>query len=335
MRALVIGGTGFIGAPTVRALADAGHAVAIYHRGETKSDLPVQQIFGSIRELEQHAGEFTAFQPDVVIDFLLGSGEQADRLVRVFQPIGSRLVGISSMDVYRACGVTHGTEDAPVDNAPLSEDAPLREHLDLYGPDVLDELRAEIAWLEDSYDKIPVERAILSAGGIVVRLPMVYGPGDPHHRFWPTLKRMVDRRPFILLEDDYARWRAPRGYVDNVAYGIALTAMHPQAGGIYNLSDETTYSELRWTEKLAVAAVWSGRLIILPKGRLPGRLQKHFNFEQHWIPDTTRIRREIGYRERIETREALRRLVAWERDNAPPGLQFDEEYALEDEALSI
>lgn len=308
----------------------------MFHRGETtNSDVPVHHIHGSIHELEQHAGEIAAFQPDVVIDFLLASGDQADRLVRCIQPIGSRLVAISSMDVYRACGVTHGTEDGDVDNTPLGEDAPLRQHLNLYGPEVLDAIRDRVPWMEDTYDKIPVERAILAARGVVIRLPLVYGPGDPNHRYWPTLKRMVDRRPFILLDDGRARWRTPRGYVDNVAHGIALTAMHPEASGPYNLSDETTYSEMRWTEKLAVAAVWSGRLVIVPKERLPFRLQRALNFEQHWIPDTSRIRREIGYREKVETREGLRRMVAWEREHAPTDLDLAEEYALEDEALTL
>lgn len=331
MRTLVIGGTGFIGTPTVRELLDAGHTVAVYHRGQTSSDLPVEHIEGDVHSIEDCADRFAAFAPDLVIDFLLASGEQAERRTRLFQ--GSRILAISSMDVYRVCGVTQGTESAAIDNTHLREDSPLRENLDLYGPDVLSQLRHRLPWLGDSYDKIPVEQAVLAAGGIVVRLPMVYGPGDPNHRYWPTLKRMLDRRPFILLEDGFARWRAPRGYVENVAHGIALLATRPDATGIYNLSDETTYSELRWTEKLAVAAIWSGRLVIVTKERIPSKLQKPLNYEQHWIPDTSRIRREVGYREKIETREALRRLVAWERTNGPAELDLEEEYLLEEEAL--
>ena len=40
MRALVIGGTGFIGPWVVRGLAEAGCSVAVLHRGEHKSQLP-------------------------------------------------------------------------------------------------------------------------------------------------------------------------------------------------------------------------------------------------------------------------------------------------------
>jgi nucleoside-diphosphate-sugar epimerase len=37
------------------------------------------------------------------------------------------------------------------------------------------------------------------------------------------------------------------------------------------------------------------------------------NLAQHWVVDTSRIRRELGYRERIAREEAIRRTVAWER----------------------
>jgi hypothetical protein len=58
------------------------------------------------------------------------------------------------------------------------------------------------------------------------------------------------------------------------------------------------------------------------------------NLDQHWAVDSTRIRRELGYREPIAAREAIARTIAWERAN-PPAIdrrQFD--YAAEDAALS-
>lgn len=40
MNILVIGGTRFIGAHVVRQLADGGHAVSVYHRGQHEPELP-------------------------------------------------------------------------------------------------------------------------------------------------------------------------------------------------------------------------------------------------------------------------------------------------------
>ena len=63
------------------------------------------------------------------------------------------------------------------------------------------------SWVDAGYDKIAVEEAVLACptvSGTVLRLPMVYGPGDPLHRFFPLLKRIADKRQAILLADDLA-----------------------------------------------------------------------------------------------------------------------------------
>jgi nucleoside-diphosphate-sugar epimerase len=43
--------------------------------------------------------------------------------------------------------------------------------------------------------------------GTVLRLPAVYGPGDPYRRFHPYIKRMLDLRPVILLDSTQYEWR--------------------------------------------------------------------------------------------------------------------------------
>jgi len=47
-RLLILGGTGFLGAHVVRLLAERGHAVCVFNRGQTKEDLPasVQHVSG-------------------------------------------------------------------------------------------------------------------------------------------------------------------------------------------------------------------------------------------------------------------------------------------------
>jgi nucleoside-diphosphate-sugar epimerase len=48
VRALVIGGTGFSGPHVVRRLHAMGHDVIVFHRGETRAELPpgVEEIAG-------------------------------------------------------------------------------------------------------------------------------------------------------------------------------------------------------------------------------------------------------------------------------------------------
>ena len=40
MRVFVVGGTRFIGPAVVRALSEVGHSVAVYHRGQSRAQLP-------------------------------------------------------------------------------------------------------------------------------------------------------------------------------------------------------------------------------------------------------------------------------------------------------
>ena len=60
---------------------------------------------------------------------------------------------------------------------------------------------------------------------------MVHGPRDYQHRLFPYLKRMDDGRPAIVLDEDRARMRVTRGYVEDVAAAIALAATDPRASG--------------------------------------------------------------------------------------------------------
>src|SRR5207249_1224013 len=98
-------------------------------------------------------------------------------------------------------------------------------------------------WMDD-YEKILAERTVKGnplLPGTVLRLPMVYGPRDDQHRLFPYLKRMDDKRPAILLDEDVAQWRWTRGYVENVAAAIALAVVDERAiGRIYNVGEPRT-----------------------------------------------------------------------------------------------
>src|SRR3954469_2038092 len=105
MRILVIGGTRFMGPQVVRRLVEAGHDITVFHRGETKTDLPsVNRIYGDRRDLSSFAAEFKAFGPDVVLDMIPYTEEDARQLMQVFTGLVQRVVAVSSADVYRAYG---------------------------------------------------------------------------------------------------------------------------------------------------------------------------------------------------------------------------------------
>jgi len=332
MRILVIGGTGFIGPHLVRCLLSLGHSVTVFHRGSTPSELPVDHILGDRRQL-------AALRPeaDVVIDLILSSGAQARALMDTYRGAARRVVAASSMDVYRACGILHGSEDGPPEPVPLTEDSPLRTRSETYPPQQIKMLQQFFGWLDDDYDKIPVERAILGdpqLPGTVLRLPMIYGPGDRLGRFHPILRRIDDGRRVILFEQSWAAWRSPRGYVENVAAAIALAAVSESAAGkIYNVAETPAFSELDWARKIAAATGWEGDFICLRKEVVPPHLHPPGNTAQHWEADSSRIRRELGYREIVPLDEAIRRTIAWDRAHPLTGFNpYKFDYAAEDAA---
>jgi nucleoside-diphosphate-sugar epimerase len=340
MRILILGGTGFIGPNVVRHLSNLGHEVTLFHRGRTQAELPpsVAHIFGDRRRLPEFAAEFRALGPQVVLDMVPLSEQDAQVFVTTFKGMVRRVVAISSQDVYRAYGKILGIEPGFVEPVPLAEDAPLRQRLYPYRgerPRGEDDPRRRL----DDYDKILVERTVMGdpdLPGTILRLPMVYGPRDGQHRLFEYLKRMDDKRPAIVLDEGLARWRWTRGYVENVAYAIALAVADERASGrTYNVGESEALSTAEWVRAIGQAAGWQGSVVAGPAGRLPAHLQAGVNTDQQLVVDTSRIRRELGYTELVAHDESLRRTIAWERSHPPAQIdagQFD--YAAEDAILA-
>jgi nucleoside-diphosphate-sugar epimerase len=336
MRILVIGGTRFIGLATVRLLSQQGHVVAVFHRGQAQPDLPesVHQIIGDRAQLSTFRQVFQDFAPDVVLDMIAFVEQDGHSLMSLCKGLVRRVVLISSQDVYRIYGRVNRTEPGPPDPIPVTEDSPLRDKLYPYRGLDLPFPEDEKQRMHD-YDKILIERLVMSdptIQGTVLRLPAVYGPNDGQHRLFEFLKRMDDNRPAILLDENFAQWCWTRGYVENVATAIALAITDERASGrIYNIGEAHTPSMIEWVRAIAKVADWHGNIITLPADRVPPHLIHDIDVNQYLLVDTTRIRKELGYREPVDQDEAFRRTIEWERVNPPKEVdakQFD--YAAED-----
>lgn len=329
MRVLIIGGTGFIGSRVARHLLAGGHTVTVFHRGDTPAPTRVAEVLGTEAHLGAHAADFARLSPDVVVNMILGTEGQARRFVEVFRGVAARAVVISSMDVYRAYDRYRRKEPGAPDPVPLSEGAPLRGTRYPY----------RTADQPDDYDKVLVEDAVRAAPSLpctVLRLPMVYGPGDPLHRFNGFIKRMHDRRRTIVLDDGRAGWRGSYGYVEDVAAAITLATTDPRAAGrTYNVGEREAIATRSWAERLASVVGWAGGVVTVPRNLLPPSLLADRDYAQDWVVDTSRIRTELGYREGCTVEQALRATVAWEREHPPlAGIPVDE-YGAEDAVLRV
>jgi nucleoside-diphosphate-sugar epimerase len=336
MRVLVIGGTNFIGPHVVTALHRQRHEITIYHRGLHEPTLPpeVRHIHSPRAAIPvlHFPSSLSDPRPDVVLHMFPVGEDDTKAAIRRFSGVARRIVAISSGDVYRAYGRLLGTEPGPPDPVPLHERAPLREVLFPYRHSAT----GPADWTYH-YEKILAERALLDnqMPATVLRLPAVYGPGDPYRRLRPYIKRMEDRRPTILLETAQATWRWTHGYVEDVAQAIARAVTDERAAGkVYNIGEvvvPTTAERVRCVGELMG---WRGAVAPLNRDRLPQHLRAPYGPRQDLVMDTRSIRAELGFSEAISAEEALRRTIAWERANpSEVGDPGPVEYAAEDAAL--
>jgi nucleoside-diphosphate-sugar epimerase len=302
MRVLVLGGTRFTGPHIVNRLLSWGHSVTIFHRGlhlwRTKEG--VEELIGDGDVLTESRQLLSEAKPDVIVDMIALTVDHARQLVDVFDKSEQRLVVISSIDVYRAYGRYRMTEPGPPDLVPLLEDDPLREKL-------LPESK--------TYDKVGVERVVEESArdrSTILRLPVIYGPEDPQHRFKAYLIQMTSDCSKICLTPELAEWRCATGYVEDVALAIALATKNSKAAGrIYNVADSFAFTQADYVRAIARAANWNGKVVTEANDSEPDDC----DYSQHLIIDSTAIRRDLGYTEEVPVNEAFTRTVQWELKN--------------------
>jgi nucleoside-diphosphate-sugar epimerase len=319
MRVLVVGGTNFIGPHVVAALDRRGHDVTVYHRGVHEPDLPeaVHHIHSARAEIPvlHFPSSLSDPPPDVVLHMFPVGEDDARAAAARFSGVARRIVALSSGVVYQAYGRLLGSEPGAPIPTPLDESSPLRETFFPY--------RNTAAGPADwtyHYEKILAERAILAGRlpATVLRLPAVYGPGDPYRRLRPYIKRMDDRRPAILLESHQAAWCWTHGYVEDVAHAIALAVVEDRAAGrVYNIGESVVPTMAQRVRQIGDAAGWDGAIVPVSGERLPAHLRAPYQPVQDLVLDTQRLRTELEFVEPCSSEEGLLRTVAWERANPP------------------
>ena len=287
MKALLIGGTRFIGPYVVRALHDAGAEVTVFHRGKTTSP-----ILPDVKRVTDPLAEYPITQfPDSlrkdwdVVVHMVAMGEADGKIAAAyFSGRADRLVMVSSADVYLAYGRLTKREPGPIEPTPLTEDSslravmfPYRGYEQMLGP-----------WAHD-YEKILAEQAIQAAadlGWTILRLPKVYGPEDN------------SELSTIYGFSAHPEWRWTHGHVENVAAAIALAARHPVARcSIFNVGE-------------AITPTMGERLSWLPRKERNQTTPPPFDYRQQFAVNTSRIREKLGYADVVDERISMIQLAS-------------------------
>jgi nucleoside-diphosphate-sugar epimerase len=271
MTVMVLGANGFIGPHIVAALAGETEVVAVSRRGTGPHGVAADRDdVRAIRDLVRDR------RVTAIVDLLARTEADTLPLLKAMDGEVARFVMASSCDVYRNYEGLHGHASGPPIEGLLAEASPLRTQLYPYRADPPRDPAAPDAWM-DAYDKIPLEQALLARpglGGVVLRLPMVFGPGDQQRRFRWCARPMLAGAAHIDADPAWLGFRTTYGYVADVGDALARAALHPAAvGRVFNLGRENLGDNRAWLWRFAEALGWGGDVRAVtspPNGPLAG-----------------------------------------------------------------
>lgn len=310
----ILGGGGFIGAPLAGMLTERGCKVVSISRTEPK-DKTVQGHWRAAdrRDPASISAIIKAEKVDCVIDLLAMTLGGTSPLLEVLSGFIGRYVMISSADVYRNYGGLHGKEKVEPILKPMKEAAPMRLSRYPYRQSVFRALMGDGDWVDD-YDKIPIEEYVQGAEApwTILRLPMVYGPGDRQKRFALIVDPMIAGAACLGLPRAWAEWRTTYGYVDNVAAAIADAALSDAVvSEIFNLGDPDVLSHSEWVALFADHLGWKGEVSMIDDDtHRAGALLANLDFSFPLTLDTSKVRRRLGFEDPVNRQDAIERTLA-------------------------
>lgn len=328
MKILIIGGSRFIGKAVAHLAASKNHDVILFNRGKTEPATPFRQISGNVDQINEHKATLRELNPDIVIHAIAYTKQHALDAIDIFGGLKTRVIVLSSQDCYEAFYQLNRGKD--VAELPLAEDGQLclNEHYwkDLAGTRTYPD-----------YDKNLVTNEFMTAqwqghlSATVLRLPMVFGPGDfqfrcRHGKF---IRRIFDKQSILVMGAVEQTSLFTFGYIDNIAAAIMHAVETPStAGKIFNLGELKTRSLRRWAEIYGDAANVSFSFQILPDALVENDLLAINNPPRLLLCDTQSFAKETGFEEAVPLREQVQRTLAWGLEN-PDALGPKPDYVAE------
>jgi len=265
MRIFVTGATGKVGSRFVPRMLQRGHHVKVLVRDAAKADW--------LRQQGAEVVEGDLLQPAHYVDALRGT-DVVVHLAAQFRGVDENTTRISNID--GSIALAHAALQADVPRFVFSSTNNVYGSGNPSGPNREDdELKPAFAYPQS---KVEAETALLQLhreqglGLRIVRLPFVYGEGDPH---------IAEFLPFITKWNPAKRMHM--AHHADVGQALLLAASTPGIDGrIYNVGDD--------------APISVAELLQLHNSEISSdALQQEFN-TWDMIVDTTRIRDELNYR---------------------------------------
>ena len=306
----MIGGTGPTGVHIVRGLVDRGCEVTIMHRGlHERIETPPQVVH--IHRDPYDVDDLDAVFADATYDVVVAMYGRLRSIAALSVGRSGQFVSVGGVPAYR--GWMNPWLDEPAGlPLPISEDAPTV---------------ANPAEDEKGYRIARTEEAVFAHHPLAAhfRYPYVYGPYQLVPRQWSIVRRILDRREYIVVADEGLTLHH-HGYTENLAHAVLLAVDRPDAaaGKIFNAGDEEVLSVRQVVALVAAALDHPLEIVSMPYGvAIPARPLLTQPVPTHRVLDTTRLRHDLGYHDVVPARTALASTARWlaEHPCEPGGME--------------
>jgi nucleoside-diphosphate-sugar epimerase len=301
MRALVLGGSAFIGRQLVDTLQHRGHTVTVLNRGRTPNDIPddVERIVADRLDHASMAEALAGREWDAVFDVsgfvMAAGGSDYEALLDLFEGRVGHYVFVSSIMAYEQSmtGIAPWLEDYPTD----------RSGATTYGG-----FKATV----ESQLMARFERRQFPA--TVVRPAAVYGPRNKIFDMeTPMFLRLLRGRPILLPHSGLVT--ASYGHVDDLCDAmLSIVGNRKAVGEAFNITAGAVTSR-RYIEILSRVVGREPNIVAVPDERLadlpPGVFGHLFSARHHAILSIDKARHVLGFEPRYDIRAGHTQTFEW------------------------
>jgi len=299
MKALVLGGSTFVGLHTVRELVARGHHVTVLNRGVTSVQLPagISRLIADRTDTESMRSALRGTQWDAVLDtsgfVMVAGGSDLDHLIDLFDGNVGHYIYCSSIMAYEQSGVFPWSEDFKLTDDPAGTYGGFKAHVE---------------------QKLFTRHRSTGFPVTTVRPAAIYGPNNNIYDMEaPMFMRLLRGLPILVPHQGLVI--CSYGHVDDlVRFMIDLAGNGAAKGEAFNLTAEAVTVN-HYIRTLAEIVGKEPDIVYLPEDSLaslpPSAYCHLFGTNHHSMLSIEKARRLLGFEPEFDFRTGHQATFDW------------------------